>query len=424
MATEVNYKTTRTYHFDVEIGDKNYTSEMTRFRMVTSLATSWQVFYLDLKLDPFDTILDGGFLGQNPIKIKAFFITEDEIQQEYISFELMIIGGLNSKLTNKKSIGTSEDEKGAQPETILFNLIAVERDAFKKMTTMVNTVTDEGLTVEEILDKLCKEVGLTLDTMDSTSINKNKIPQVVIPPTTMQNAIYHIDESFGIYSGPTFAFCFTEDTESQNSVLYVMNLAAQLKKTEVMTLYQQATDSEENDSLEQKTMDGDKFMVYKTIESNYSGNTKLGVLSKNMNFIIKPKDKLFKLIEKDLVKMCSDVGVIYENDQIEFDENLSDRTRFFIDHPGNDDDETFIDSFIGKEIANMTMIKVKLARNLKIEHFLELGSSVKLETKTAEYQGVGGRYVIFSTDMQFVRNKEWSVTGTLNLIRTNKFSGQ
>jgi hypothetical protein len=203
-----------------------------------------------------------------------------------------------------------------------------------------------------------------------------------------------------------------------------MNLAAQLKKTEVMTLYQQATDSEENDSLEQKTMDGDKFMVYKTIESNYSGNTKLGVLSKNMNFIIKPKDKLFKLIEKDLVKMCSDVGVIYENDQIEFDENLSDRTRFFIDHPGNDDDETFIDSFIGKEIANMTMIKVKLARNLKIEHFLELGSSVKLETKTAEYQGVGGRYVIFSTDMQFVRNKEWSVTGTLNLIRTNKFSGQ
>jgi len=412
------YSTSRSYNFKVTIGNLDYSGDLTNLKIISSISRPYQVFELTFLLDPTDVIIadkDGnGLFGQKTINLSTILIGQDEVEKESIDYELVCIGVLQTKLPIRPLFG--EDKKGTEKERAAYRFTGVPKEAFKTMNTFVNK-TYFGKNMKEILTDLLENIaGLSKDNyyFDEEYINSNTFEQVILPPTTLNNTLKYLDETFGIYSGPLCYFCDFEN------ITYILNLATWVNLSPAFTIYHLATDSDESVDLQKKTLDGEHFISYSPIRSDYAGNTKFAVLSKNPTFILKPSDDLYLKVEKDLTNICSKNGIIYKSDYIFLDPTVEQRKRYFTEFTGYEKDDTMVISYLSSEIANLTYTSVDLSGNLPLDKLFDVGNSVKLETQTVQYQGVSGNYILHSTEISFIKKAEWDSLATVNLIRTNK----
>jgi len=52
---------------------------------------------------------------------------------------------------------------------------------------------------------------------------------------------------------------------------------------------------------------------------------------------------------------------------------------------------------------------------------MNVGEAVKFVTNTIEYIDISGKYILWSSDLQFVnKTSSWETTARINLCRTNK----
>ena len=75
---------------------------------------------------------------------------------------------------------------------------------------------------------------------------------------------------------------------------------------------------------------------------------------------------------------------------------------------------------IASEISNLNFIGLQLARNLPLLSLINVGEPVRLDTRSSEYISISGKYILYSSDIQFYRARSWDVIAKINLIRTNK----
>jgi hypothetical protein len=285
------------------------------------------------------------------------------------------------------------------------------------MNSFVNRVFN-GVTIKEVLEKLFSDIGLPPEKyqIDATDLNENTYEQIVIPPTTLNNAIKYLDDTFGIYNGPLGFFC-----DYQN-VLYIMNLKDSIESSATYTIYHLANDSEETDELEEKIKDGNVFVSYGNIATDYAGNPKITDISNNPTFILKPMNDLYtKFAYGDLSKATSTLGLNTKNDTTFIHKIVKERKRIYIDYTGGEDgDPTSAAAFLSRSLCNLSLTSVNIDRNIVMEKLFDLGVSVELFVKTAEYQGLGGKYVFHSSYLEFNKTREWESMGKITLIRTNK----
>ena len=135
---------------------------------------------------------------------------------------------------------------------------------------------------------------------------------------------------------------------------------------------------------------------------------------------MKPKDSLYQIIEQDLDDVAKDYGLIDGKFNPKIDENIKNRTRYYTDHIGYNDSETFANTMIASEISNLNFIGLQLARNLPLLSLINVGEPVRLDTRSSEYISISGKYILYSSDIQFYRARSWDVIAKINLIRTNK----
>lgn len=404
------YTPTRGYDLELKIKDLDYSGDLNGLRIVSSLSSAYQIIFLNLFLDSDDIILDGGLFGQDPLKLTIRLLGQDENDKEQLEFELMYIKSIFD-MPAKSSINNTggKDEQG---ERVPFKLVTVVRQPFKTMTTNVNYIY-EGKKLKEIIEDLGSKVGATSVEIDDDSINPEIIDQVIIPPITFYKAITYLDETFGIYEGVSTSFC-----QFDNSV-YVKNLTKRINNDFAFKVHLLSTDLD-NTKIIEESLNGLTFYTYDSIKSEYKGNTKFANMAKNIKYIVKPKDKLFHLIEKDLETVCKENGLIFKNSSFQFDEIISNRVRYDNSHTGYNETETFANAEISKKISSMSMIKLIIHRNLPILNLTNVGECVKFDTNIVSYGEITGKYILHSSDILFNREKDWECGAIINLIRTNK----
>ncbi len=404
--SESKYIPGRSYKFELSIkGNEINANDISRVQIITSILTPYPTLIIDIFIDANDILLDEIF-GQDPCKLRITLLEQSGLPMDLIEFDLMITDIVHP-LDTKAQLSTEQ-----QKDRVPLQLTTISRPAFSTLMTMVNKVYEEPKSPREIIEELITDAGGT-PKYDTDDENTEKITQTIIPPTTLYRAIKYMDNHFGLFDGVPVYFCDLENN------IHVLNISARMKKAQVFTITQLASDMDATKIIEKST-DGKHFYTYYPIESRWGGNTKSAVIAKTLIHIVKPKDTLSHKIEHDLDTIISENSLVFKNKKIDIDSKISNRKKFYIDHSGFEYNESYAKSMIAKKLANLSTIVIQIERNLPVLSLMDVGQPVKFDPKTEEYNALSGMYILKSSHIIFNRSGEWQTTATIQLIRTNK----
>ncbi len=406
----------RTIDIEVIIKDLDYTNDLYSFGIISSLAAPYPIFEFTMNLDPDDVILEGVF-GEDPIKLTIMGTGEDAQMQESITIKLMLLDTDHS--SGSKPILNNDSQKNSSS----FKFMAVPVDAFKTITTNINEIYVDKSVKEIIEDLVNKYTDAELE-LGLEDINQEIIDQIMIPPTTLYRVIKenshrgkmdgYLDNQFGIYDGITSVYCTHENK------LKIFNLTKQMKKGPLFTIYQ-LSQGDDQDDIYDESLHGKAVYTFTSVSNSYCGNSKFSSISKNINHIIKPSDKLFDIIEQDLDDVISKYGMVDKNKKVQKNETVSNRKRYNIHHTGNEYSETFANSDVSSLIGSLSSIELTINGNFFIEDMLNIGSVVSFEPSNIEQIDLAGKFILYSTNLKFKRETtEWYKECNLRLVRSNK----
>jgi hypothetical protein len=400
----------RSYDFQLFIKDRDYTPDLQRVSIATSITAPWQTIIFDFFIDANDMILDRIY-GQDPIKLNIRLLGSNGIPIEQIELDLMYVD------SNYDLIMKSTNPQKDMKDRSKVEVITVCRKPFQTMTTIVNSLyydSDIQSVINNLVDKRIS-TGASLN-YDGQGGNPEKIDQILIPPTTFHQAIRYLDHYFGVYNGLMGFFCLWDNT------IYLKNLTKKPSTSHTFTIHQLTTDAKERDIVTAPA-DGKTFYTYKNVETSYMGNSIIAVTAPTAKFIVKPKDTLSHTIDIDMNSFATQYGIIAKNKKIFFDNEAigSNRQRVYNEHTGYEKTESFINANLSKEIAEMSLIYISLnSKNVSLLNLMHVGESVKFNSKVSDYVQLTGKYILKSSELSFERLREWEVYADLNLIRTNK----
>lgn len=402
---EIRFKPGRSYDVKLMIKDLDYSSELYKVRIVSTLNSPYQVILLSLLIDPQDLILEQVF-GQEPLKLTVNLLKEQGTPFETTEFELMYLK------SDFQMAMTAQNAKQIQRDRSPITILTVCRKAFKTLNTLVNDVIMEK-TVKKAIEQLVNDNTEAELVYDSDGENTEQIDQIVIPPFNLVKAIKYLDNNFGLFDGILAIHCNYENK------LFVKNLTKKMSKSQTFTVDHLTLGADQKEIIE-KTTDGKSFYTYDNLTTGYKGNTAFSTTSKVINDIVKPKDLLYHTITHQLDEVCSKNGLIFQNDKMYFDSELSDNTKYNIDHTGYEKTETFAKARISKTIAGLSTLSFSIEKNLHILNLMNVGEVVKVNSGTVEFTDITGKYILKSSDITLNREMHWQAVCTLYLIRTNK----
>lgn len=402
------YTPSRSYDFQLKIKNLDYTNDLRKIRIVSSFVGAYPIITIDMSLDPNDIILDNIF-GKEPMKLSIRLLSrqEERIPLEQIDMELICIDSNNS-LPNKANLS-----EGSSIDRTIVSFITAPRKSFVSMTTLINDIFI-GKTPKQIIEEIASNLGVET-TIDKEDLNQEAIDQIMIPPTTFYKTIQYLDDNYGIFDGAcNLGYC------QYDNKVYVMNLTKRMTKAQTFTIYHLSTNSDDTQKILEKCNDGKNFYTYTPLSSSYAGNSKFASMAKNIKHIVKPKDKLFHVIEQKLDNVCSKYGAIAKNSQVDID-SKNDRETYKIGFAGNDLSSTFANARIARQMIGLATVELDLEKDLPILGFMKVGEPVKIITKTVEYVPISGKYLLKASDLNFSRESaDWVSTAHLVLCRTNK----
>lgn len=409
MAKEqVGVETSSSYKITARIKNIDLSQNIMGIRIVSSVAGIYPIIVLSFFVDQNDIILSDLY-GKDPIYVDITMLREDGEPRETHSLELIYLKNTLA-LSPKMAIS---DNSQIDRSPVIIN--TVPRQAFRTMTNLVNDVY-LGKDIQEIISSLINEINTTLE-LDTQGIKTQKIDQVVIPPCTLNKAIEYLDYYFGLYQGPLVKFCNLSNT------LEIFSLHEQMKKAPVLNLFYLATD-EKKDIIEQCIEKGieKNFYAYRDIRTSYSGNSKLSNIASDVHYISHPRDDLYRVVDKNVETTLKNYGVVTKaNCEIEKDDK-SDRDNYQIDYTYYENDDTFGNIPIVKKLSNLATVNLDVERNFPIENVLKVGRSVNFNPRTVEYGNLGGKYILWSSDINFEKSSslQWESTCGILLARTNR----
>jgi len=412
----------KTYDLQVKVKDLDYTNDMISVVFSSSLSTAYQVVTLTFNIDPNEVIVEDLF-GKDPIKLNITLLREQQYPGPRIDIELMYISS-SFQLTQKDEMSTQ-----FQKDRTILTIITVVRQAYTIMNTLVNRVFI-GTDLSSIISSLASDVGTTID-YATDGQNTEAIDQVCIPPTTLYKVIKehtrndpdvfdgYLDQRFGLFDGVPGVFC------QYDGKVYIKNLTANLKKSQTFTVYELAHTKDQKmlDRIMDEAMDGKTFYTYDTIETDYAGNAKFAKLGTSLKHLVRPSDTLTATISQELETVAKDYSLLFQGQTSAprlYIDSAVNRTRYYNEDSGFNEIETIFNSRYARTIADLSTISINLERNLPVLSLIEVGECVKFKPMTIEYSDFEGKYILWSSQINFVRPGDWETTATINLVRTNK----
>jgi len=405
------WKPTGGYDFKLKIDDLDYSQDLARVKILSSITAPYQTILLTLNLDPNDIILKRLY-GQSTFKLTIFLDGADNKTREQLIFDLMYI-------TSEFQIPTrAMQTTGIQKDRSQFIVPTICIKPFEYMNTMVNQVY-HAKKMDEIINDLVGNTDADIE-FETTGLNTNTFDQVMVPPMTLYKSLKYLDRVLGIYNGIAIMYCLFDGT------IYIKNLNQKMNMSQVFTMYQVASGDEEFKKIAEKCADGKHFYTSKEVTTTYNGNAAFSVLSPVLRYITKPKDALYKVIEKDLDEFCLEYGIlsskdseIYHNSKVIKPDK---RITYYTNQIGNGDDETFINANLSKAISSLSTLSMDMDRDMMLLNLMHVGESVLFISKTLEMNQFSGKYILKSSEINFDRGGTWEGAARIHLIRTNKSS--
>ena len=396
-----------TYDFTLRIGKEEYSTDLVKVEIRTSINTPYPNIILDVFIDPRDLLVDSLF-GQQPIKFIIRLKGKEATTIEEIVFDLMYLKIEGQYYPAQQSFLTDQEERSV----VSFSTVPI--NAYKTMSTIVNSIYYNS-TPKDIIEDLISKNTKAETIYDQRGQSKLGIDQLIIPPSTIYQVVNYLDRTYGIFDGPLGFYC-TFDNKVK-----LINLARKVDSAQRFTVYLIATDRDNKDIFDRD--DPNFFYSKQAVENTYNGNAVMSVKAPTIRYITKPRDTLFKNIDIYLPSFIKNYGVIEKNNkQIYFNEDaidLSTRITYKKDQTGYDDNQTFIHSTLGKYIYDMSNIVVYIDGNLPTLNLMEVGEHVKIVSHVDDHLKLGGAYILKGSHVQFMKANAWESAAKIFLSRSN-----
>jgi len=412
---DVKQKPSRSYNFELVINKLHYENDLRKVQIGNTLYGAYPVVIIDLSLDPSDIILNKIY-GKEPMKltIKLLGRGQENIPLETIEFELMSISGSDS-MPQMSQLETKDGD--SQPkQRVDVSFMTISRKSYKTMTVLVNELL-ENMTPKEAIEYIVKKYSTAELVYDSEGQNTEKIKQLLLQPTTLYNTINYIDTNYGLFSGASNLGGYCQ----YDNKLYVMNLTKKMTKDYEFIVYHLSTDSPSSKKIIENSNDGKTFYTYNQLSSKYDGNTKFAGVGRNVTYVIKPENSLFKNLKVDYVELAKEFGAVFKGKTIDVDPEATRTTYKTLSTGSGGESDVFLKARLAREIIGLATVSLDLEKNLPVLPLMKVGSIVKLDSKTVEYVDLTGKYILQSSQLIFTRNSnDWESTANILLMRTNK----
>ncbi len=396
-----------TYDFTLRIGENDYSTDLVKVEIKTSITTPYQYLLLDININA-DDILENSLFGQDPIKLIIRLIGKDKTRfGNDIVFDLMYIDTMTEYRPTQQQGATDQQERTVTK----FKTVCIK--AYQTMSTMINKIYFNK-TPDTIITDLVSQTGAELE-YDSAGKSTLKIDQLLIPPTTLYNIINYIDRIYGLFNGPMAVY------STYDNKIKIQNLNKKPNMAQMITLYLIATDNDETKIF--NTDDPTIFYSTEAVGSSYKGNAVFAIQAPTIKYIVKPRDSLSKIHKVSLVETAQQYGVIEKNNsEIYFNKtaiNTSTRIGFEKDQTGYDDDKTFIHSNLSQNILDMSTVMADVSGNLPVLNLMAVGEHVKIISHTDTRVKLSGSYILKGSSVSFMKAMSWEAHGRIFLARSN-----
>jgi len=404
---------TRTYELELKIGNQDYTNDLYKVTIITSIEVPYQSFILELFLDPNDIILEKIY-GQTPIKLICRFIGPvPNVELERIEFDLMAVTS-DFSIPQEEVIG-NDAKLASYKDRKPFTITTVPGNSYKTMNTIVNG-SYQGITLSAVIQLLIENntKGVTIN-YDTSGRNYDVMDQILVPPTTLYKAILFLNKTFGLFNGAHTVYC-----DYKNNI-FIKNITAKMKTSQAFTLWHLATNADNTKIIEDNSKTS--FYTYEDIITSYAGNSVFAALAPKNKFIVKPNDRLSSIIDIDLEEFSGNYGLISKTKKIYFNSEAIDpsvRIAYFKDHTGYNLSSSFINANLSKTISELATMTVNLYHNIYMDPLMKVGDAVQLNSKVVNVRQFTGKYILKASELMFTRTKDWETGARLYLIRTNR----
>jgi hypothetical protein len=311
---------------------------------------------------------------------------------------------------------------------------AVPVAGYNKMSTLVKGVYLESK-LGDVLRDLEEQVGTGVVNLGNFKYqNRETIDQIIVPPSTLYQALKYLDRTFGFNHGlsnissssfesilskkkRTSTFAIEDEFKP---IVYIKNISETAKFPAISITQLSSSSSHQDDLL--NTFDGKTYYTYNNVETEYTGNTAYATYGSKMRHVVKPKDELFYTIEIDTPQFINDYGITTKKDSAPYDNSGQiNRTGFFKDHTGYERTETHIQAGWSKMFTQLSVMKVYLEKWLLLSTILDSGYGAIFKSNIIDNRDLTGNYVVKVSQAHFIRAKrDWECGVTLHLIRSNR----
>jgi hypothetical protein len=396
------------YEFGLLIGNKDYSNDIVRISIRSSVATPYENILLEVFLDSTELLLEKIY-GQQKIKLTIILKGETQYSDQHFDVDLMFLR-VQTDYQMQRSSRTQLGEQIVR-KTILIETLC--RTAYTTMTTQVNQVYF-GKTPYQIISDLVQHNTNAKLEYDINERNDLVIDQFLIPPSTLYRTIEYLNTTYGIFKGDMSVQC------SFDNKVMIQNLSKKIQSDQALTVYQLATDTNQTSILESN--DPRKFYTKEPVELVNRGNSIISGVGHKRTFIVKPKDQLYNTIDLFTSNVAVSNGIISKfglSTKIEYDFEAIDRTVYHTNQTGYDKDESFAIARLAKETEDISMLSIGLQHNLPILNLLKTGSAINFIPQVSDYKPLGGMYVLKSSELGWIRSKVWESWARLYLMRAN-----
>ena len=412
------------YEIVVEIGGEDFSQNLTKISIMSSIRNPYQSIILTLMADN-KLMIRKNLFGKEDIKLKIQKLEIDNSVSETVELNLITV---NQKvpLSLKHSDPLNIDEL----ETIV--LTNIVKEPYTYMSTTVNMLFDESKRLSPI--DMVSEISKTFMPDMAVNIidnNKNEEPpyQFIVPPMSFINSIKYIDGSFkeisdtygtglGIFNGPMFFTCRFELDDKHKFCMWDLGKMAEGK--EEYTVYQISLGGIDENVAKDISSDKNKFMTIGRMNYVYRGNQDVMLSSYTNKFLSKPSNELYswKTITMDEV---FEENSIKDGGSLDINDLIKKRLSFItIGEVGLEESDVPYRARMSRRISTLSEIEFSIQRDVILELLTRVGVPVYIDPQVEDYKKLGGKYIVSSSKIDIVRETDrWTATALIRAFRSN-----
>jgi hypothetical protein len=204
--------------------------------------------------------------------------------------------------------------------------------------------------------------------------------------------------------------------------LFIKNLSARMVKIPTFILYHLPAGDQTKEIIEKSLQDLPRiYYTFENIKMNYAGNAKMASISSFIKYITKPSNTLFAIKEINMDKNAQSFGLTTQRRELEMDSDIrKTKLKYVINDTGYDDVTTSFESRGASSFADLTTMSIALERNLRSIDLMNVGDCIEYKPFGLQETVLAGKYILWSSDIQFKKSGIWEASAMINLVRTNR----